>query len=347
MMAQISIVLLGAGRWGTHLLRNFLVHPQIRVRAVADPNPARLKAIAERFNLDGAVALLSDWQAALALEGIAAAAIATPAATHVELITAALKVGLHVLAEKPLTLDSQSAQALCQLAQQQQRQLIVDHTYLFHPAVMAGREAKAQLGALRYGYAARTHLGPVRQDVDALWDLAIHDIAIFNHWLGEQPQQVRSQGLIWQQTQARSQFSQGLADAVWCQLRYPSGFEAQLHLCWANPDKQRRLCLVGDQGTLIFDEMHSTRPLTLQRGSFASQAPPYQPQDLVTVALPVEPREPLRSLCQHFVDCLSQRPSDYSSGQAGADLVRVLEALSQSLYGQDKRPVKGHSWVEV
>ncbi|MEM9163551.1 MAG: Gfo/Idh/MocA family oxidoreductase [Cyanobacteria bacterium P01_F01_bin.4] len=341
-MTKISLALFGIGRWGTHLLRNFLAHPQISVRAVVDPSEARLAEIAGRFKLDSQVALLTDWQGALKAEGLEAVAIATPATTHEALITAALKANLHVLAEKPLTLDHQSAAALCQLAHQQQRQLVVDHTYLFHPAVAAGRATLGKLATLRYGYATRTHLGPVRQDVDALWDLAIHDIAMFNHWLGEAPSQVQAEGLIWQQTHPRPpRFPHGLADTVWCRLRYPSGFQAHLHLGWANPDKQRRLCVVGDQGTLIFDEMNATRPLTLQIGHFEHTARQFTPQDMATLALPVPPQEPLRNLCNHFVECVQQNQiSAISSGATGTALVQTLEALSESLN-------QGGKWITL
>ncbi len=110
------------------------------------------------------------------------------------LIKDALKQGYHVLAEKPLTLNPAECQELCQLAEQQHSILMVDHTYLFHPAVEQGQAVvqAGKLGDLRYGYATRTHLGPVRQDVDALWDLAIHDIAIFNNWLGQIPVKVQA-----------------------------------------------------------------------------------------------------------------------------------------------------------
>lgn len=342
MSTQIPLALFGVGRWGTHLLRNFLAHPQISLRAVVDPSEAKLAEIAERFKLDQDVALLSDWQSAVKLEGLGAAAIATPAATHHPMITAALTANLHVLAEKPLTLDQPSAADLCKLAQKQQRQLVIDHTYLFHPAVAAGQTALHKLGPLRYGYATRTHLGPVRQDVDALWDLAIHDITIFNHWLGESPRQVQAEGLTWQQTRPTFPlFPQGLADIVWCRLRYPSGFQAHLHLSWANPDKQRRLCAVGDQGTLIFDEMNTTRPLTLQMGRFEHTDGQFVPKDMATIALPVLPQEPLRNLCDHFVACVQRNQgSTVSSGTIGTDLVQILTALSTSL-AQDS------TWVAV
>ncbi|NJM96033.1 MAG: Gfo/Idh/MocA family oxidoreductase [Phormidesmis sp. RL_2_1] len=327
----MDLALFGVGRWGTHLLRNFLVHPAIRLRAVVEASAERLEAIAP--DLDDTIALFTDWQAAMQLEGLMAAAIATPAATHYELIKTALHRGLHVLAEKPLTLDTASAQALCDLAKQQQRQLVVDHTYLFHSAVAAGKVAIADIGTPRYGYATRTHLGPVRRDVDALWDLAIHDISIFNHWLGESPVQVQAQGSCWLQPQVKTALSpHGLADVVWCRLQYPSGFQATIHLCWANPDKQRRLCVVGSSATLIFDEMNPTQPLIQQRGDFAESDGWFTPQNVATTPLDVPSSEPLRNLCDHFVQCIHRAQySARSSGQIGSDLVSILVALSASL----------------
>ena len=329
--APVDIALFGAGRWGTHLLRNFLAHPQIRLRAVVEASEERLEAISPE--LDGSVELMTDWRAAMALEGLVGCAIATPAATHYDLIKTALHHNLHVLAEKPLTLDTASAQALCDLAREKQRQLVIDHTYLFHSAVIAGKQAVSHIGTPRYGYATRTHLGPVRRDVDALWDLAIHDISIFNHWLGESPTQVQAYGSSWLQPDVKTPLSpSGLADIVWCRLRYPSGFQATLHLCWANPDKQRRLCIASDQGTLIFDEMNRETPLVQQSGDFVEKDGWFMPQNMKTEAIQTPTSEPLRNVCDHFIHCIqTQKPSTISSGQTGARLVAVLVALSKSL----------------
>ena len=330
-MGQIQLALMGVGRWGTHLLRNFLAHPQISVRAVVDPYTEQLSATAKAFGLDSSVALLERWEDALTLEGLDAVAIATPAVTHEAMVTAALQHQLHVLCEKPLTLTAKTSAALCQLAQQQNRQLFIDHTYLFHPAVGQGKPQLANLGTPRYGYAARTNLGPVRRDVDALWDLAIHDIAIFSHWLDEFPISVQAQGLNW--------LPQPLADVVWCRLRYGSGFEAVIHLCWANPHKQRQLSVVCDRGSLIFDEMRPNAPLTLQFGQLESGS--FEPNGLDTVTVEVPKQEPLATMCDRFVhSILTNHPSALSSGMVGTNLVSVLEALSKSLAQQG-------TWTDV
>ena len=347
MTNQIGIAVIGAGRWGVHLVRNFLEHPQARLVAVIDPDPERLAALTQRFSFDDSMILATDWSALPPPPDLMAVAIATPATTHYSLITTALKQGYHVLAEKPLTLVLSESQELCRLAEAQQRQLVVDHTYLFHPAVQRGQAVvqAGQLGELRYGYAARTHLGPVRPDVDALWDLAIHDIAIFNHWLGENPTQVQAQGKIWLQTRSPNPayFPEGLADLVWVTLVYPSGFQAAVHLCWLNPDKQRRLGVVGSRGTLVFDELSPEATLTIQHGQLQptagkplSEVEPaptyYTPVEQRHEILSLEPGEPLQQVCTHFLDCVRDNsPSPISSGQVGTELVQVLNALTESL----------------
>ncbi|MCU0568447.1 MAG: Gfo/Idh/MocA family oxidoreductase [Oculatellaceae cyanobacterium Prado106] len=334
----IQVALFGGGRWGTHLLRNFLELPQAQVVAVVDPFVERLEQLSRQFSLgdrENAVLLTTDWREAMGLRRVNAVAIATPAATHYGLIKEALQAGLHVLAEKPLTLDPAESWELCHLAQQQQRQLVIDHTYLFNPVVQRGKAAiqEALLGGLRYGYADRTHLGPIRQDVDALWDLAIHDIAIFNYWLNESPIQVQAQGTVWLQPKADpQQFLKGLSDLVWVRLTYPSGFQAFIHLCWSNPDKQRRLCVVGDRGSLIFDELMQDAPLTFQQGRLESVDEQFIPVDQCCHILEYPKMEPLQEVCRHFLNCVQEnQPSQISSGELGASLVQVLSALTRSL----------------
>ncbi|OYD96931.1 oxidoreductase [Nostoc sp. 'Peltigera membranacea cyanobiont' 210A] len=364
----MNIAVIGVGRWGVHLLRNFLAHPQVNVVAVVDPHPERLAAVKQQFNLEENVVLTTQWEDLKIVPGLTGVAIATPATTHYALIKDALQQGYHVLAEKPLTLNPAECRELCHLAEQHHLILTVDHTYLFHPAVERGKTVvqAGKLGDLRYGYATRTHLGPVRQDVDALWDLAIHDIAIFNAWLGQIPVQVQATGTVWLQgagehtslreaapTTALSNrgsrgaevspytdsVPQGLADLVWLTLTYPDGFQAYIHLCWLNPDKQRRLGIVGSLGSLIFDEMSISSPLTLLHGEFEQQGNQFIPVNQRQIVLELEPGEPLGRVCSSFVvSILNNTPSEISSGWVGTELVEILAALTLSL-SQGGKPV--------
>ncbi|WP_197480113.1 MULTISPECIES: Gfo/Idh/MocA family protein [unclassified Anabaena] len=334
---MINIAIIGVGRWGVHLLRNFLAIPQVTVVVVVDPHAERLAVVKQQFNLDENVLLTTQWSDIRHISGLTAVAIATPATTHYTLVKDALNWGYHVLAEKPLTLNPVECQELCQLAQLKQLILMVDHTYLFHPAVEKGQAVvqAGKLGELRYGYAARTHLGPVRQDVDALWDLAIHDIAIFNHWLGQVPISVQATGRVWLQTEGSGETNNSLsnlADLVWVTLTYPDGFQAYIHLCWLNPDKQRRLAVVGSLGTLIFDEMSSSSPLTLLHGEFERQGNLFLPINQSQEILELETGEPLKRVCQSFLTCILQNtPSNISSSRVGTELVKILSALTASL----------------
>lgn len=260
----IPVALVGLGRWGQHFLRHFLTNPAIAPRcevvALVDADGDRLEQLAHWWDLSPAVARLTDWRQLHHCQPLEAVVVATPAVTHGPIVEALLRRGCHVLVEKPLTLDRPSAQKLVDLAQQRGRVLLVDHTYLFHPAVQSGAMAlrRRELGTPRSGYGYRTHLGPVRGDVDVLWDLAIHDLAIFNHWLGAEPLRVQAQGFSWLQP--------GRADGVWGAAVYPPQIPVQFQWGWADAHRQRRLGLVGDRGTLVLDEL-APHPLVLHQGT--------------------------------------------------------------------------------
>ncbi|MEM6401280.1 MAG: Gfo/Idh/MocA family oxidoreductase [Cyanobacteria bacterium P01_D01_bin.116] len=341
MTNSIKIAVVGVGRWGVHLLRNFLAHPQVEVVAVVDPNSECLAKVERQYKLAQNVLLTTEWYKLQQLNELNAVVIATPAVTHYSLIVDALNWGCHVLSEKPLTLNPSECYQLCELAQKQQRILMVDHTYLFHPVVEKGQAVlqSGVVGDLRYGYATRTHLGPVRQDVDALWDLAIHDIAIFNNWLGELPITAQATGKVWLQQGATNSPSSSnpLSDLVQVTLTYSSGFQAFIHLCWLNPDKQRRLAVVGSCGSLIFDEMLSDAPLTLMQGEFERQENRFIPVNQQRKVIEIEKGEPLQKVCNSFVECIAKNtPSSISNGRIGAELVEVLTALTQSLEAEGK-----------
>lgn len=322
-----GIAILGVGRWGVHFVRHFLQHPAARVVAIVDPSPEKLHLCREQFNLDTSRVILTDnWENIRNHPEISAIVVVTPAISHYPLIKDALHLGYHVLAEKPLTLNPQESAELTELAQSKQLILLVDHTYLFHPAVKTGQKVlqSGSIGKPLYGYATRTHLGPVRQDVSALWDLAIHDISIFNHWLNSTPILVQARGTVWLQPH--------LADLVWLTLIYADGFQATIHLCWLNPDKQRRLVVVGSEGSLIFNELDSQSPLTRQKGYFERQDAYFIPTGQQTESIPIPTGEPLKAVCEHFLASIATGvDSSLSSGVVATELVKILHGLELSL----------------
>jgi predicted dehydrogenase len=334
---KIGIAILGAGRWGIHLGRIFAGHPHAQLKAIVDPDRARLTFCQEKLGLDSSKTVLaSSWEEIKDLEGLNAIAIVTPASTHKDTILEALARNYHVFSEKPLTLNPLECQELSVLAAAKQKILFIDHTYLFNDYVAKGAEIaqSSQLGTWRYGYANRTHLGPVRQDVDALWDLAIHDIAIFNYWLGKYPIAVEAIGKVWLQPDKQLEISsrRGLADLVWVTLTYEDGFQAYIHLCWCNHDKQRKLSLVGSHGTLIFDEMSKEGTLVLQKGYFSREDEKFIPTEEGREIVVVEAKETLSTVCDRFLENIqSKRTDELASPQTATRLVQILTCLTQSL----------------
>jgi predicted dehydrogenase len=187
------IAILGCGYWGMNYVRVLSELPDSEVVLVCDQRTSRLDEVARRFR---GMPLTSDVDEALERPDVDAAVVCTQASTHRDVAGRALAAGKHLLVEKPLTVSATDAQELIDLAAEQDRVLLTGHTFLYNEGIKHVRSliADGALGETYYLYATRTNLGPFRADVNALWDLAPHDIAIFNHLLGDVPESVTAIG---------------------------------------------------------------------------------------------------------------------------------------------------------
>src|ERR671936_1493223 len=181
-MKKLSVGVVGCGYWGPNLIRNFAACPLTEVAAVCDADPARLEAVGKAY---GHLKLVPSLDQLLELP-LDAVAIATPVSTHYPLATRCLEAGLHVLVEKPLAASGAEAQALVTLAARKGRVLMVDHTYLFSPAVrrIQALVEGGELGDLYYVDSVRINLGLFQRDVKVVWDLAPNNLAIVAYVLG-------------------------------------------------------------------------------------------------------------------------------------------------------------------
>src|SRR6266851_3251713 len=189
---QLRVGLIGFGHWGPHYARILAgTMGSARLAACADPAAARLAAFERHYPAARAYA---DYTRLLRDGDVDAVIVATPTSTHREVVERCLNAGVHVLVEKPLASTVADAEALAALEKDTGRVLMVGHTFLFNSAVRAikGYIDEGLLGDIRYLYFTRTGLGPIRQDVNALWDLAPHDFSMLRYWLGSDPVKVRS-----------------------------------------------------------------------------------------------------------------------------------------------------------
>lgn len=330
---MIRVAVAGAGHWGPNLIRNFHNLHTSRVVAVVDTAPERLAQVAQRFP---DIRLASDLAQTLRDIDVDAVVIATPTSSHYELAKIALEAGAHVLVEKPLATTSTHCEELAALATRARRILMVGHVFCYNGAVQRVRQLidDGRLGRLFYMSMVRTNFGPIRVDVNAAWDLASHDIAIADYWLGTSAVSVSASAGSW--------INPGIHDAVFATLRYPKDIIVNLHVSWLNPRKARDITVVGDQRMLTFDDMNLNEPLRIydkqvtdERSrpgyvdTFASFRASIRDGDITIPK--VATGEPLRAECDHFLACVQAGSRPISGASEGTAVVRVLEAMDRSI----------------
>jgi len=330
---MIRIAVIGAGQWGPNLIRNFHNRHTSIVCTVVDQDQGRCTAVQERFP---DVGVAQDPTGALDDPAVDAIVVATPTTTHYALVKSALERRKHVLVEKPIATTADQGRELCSIAAQHHRVLMVGHVFLFNPGIRRIREylTAGDLGRLYYISMVRTNLGPIRVDVNAAWDLASHDVSIANYWLGKEPQTVSAVGGMW--------INGGIEDAVFATLRYPNEVLVNLHVSWVNPRKARDITVVGERRMLTFDDMNLSEPLRIYDkqvtderitptyiDSFASYRSSVQEGDIIIPKVVLG--EPLKSECDHFVECVTTGQLPLTHGVFGTGVVRVLEAMQRSI----------------
>ena len=327
-----GIGVIGAGRWGPHLIRNFDDHLSSDVLWVAETDDMRRKAISERFPK---VAVTADLHDILSDQRVDAVVIATPTSTHEPIVRKALQADKHVLVEKPLAYGLDESIALCRLADELGKVLMVGHVFLFNRAFRAAKEYidRGDLGDVKYLSMVRTNLGPVRTDVNASWDLASHDISIANFWLDATPVDVTATGGSW--------LNEGVHDVVFATLTYPGDVLVHIEASWLNPRKRRLVAAVGSERMLTVDDMELNEPIRIYDKGVLDPA-----SESVTdtyagfrnqiregeVRIPhVTSGEPLRAECDEFVSRVAGSGDSLSDGWDGARIVAALDAIDRSM----------------
>lgn len=336
----LRLAQIGAGYWGPNLIRNFVQTEGVGSFTVCDHDPGRLEKVKRQYPH---VAVTTDPASVLADPAIDGVILAVPASGHHRMAMKALESGKHVFVEKPLAATLAEAEELVSLAREKRRILMVGHTFLFNVAVRRVKEYidAGELGQIYYILAQRLNLGRVRDDVNAWWNLAPHDISIILYWLGETPSRVTAKGFTFLQN--------GIEDVVFGSLDFPSGSAAHIHVSWLDPVKTRRIVVVGSKKMLVYDDVSSESKITLyDKGidkknivrnlpdieSFASFHFENRYGEILIPHLRFQ--EPLALECQHFIKCVREGREPMTGGQSGLDVVRVLEDAQLSLKGDSR-----------
>ena len=330
---MIKVAVIGAGHWGPNLIGNFHNHTGSEVAWVVDQNESRLDSVRTRFpDIDVA----KDYAIVLADSDVDAVVVATPTTTHHEITTAALRAGKHVLVEKPLADTVEKSVEMHELAKEVGRVLMVGHVFVYNAAAQLAKQylTNQDLGRVYYISMVRTNLGPIRVDVNAAFDLAAHDISLASYWLDALPVTVSATGGAW--------INEGIEDAIFATLRYPNDILVNLHASWLNPVKTRDIRIVGDKRMLTFDDVNPSEPLRIYDKQVDEQVAHVPFVDSITsfrmtvregdIMVPKVPNsEPLRTECDHFIECIQDEKSPMSGGPEGIAVVKTLEAISKSM----------------
>jgi predicted dehydrogenase len=322
----VRIGVVGLGYWGPNLARNFDALPGCELAWICDGSFERLDAFRGRFPHARETTELDEL---LTDPDLDAVAIATPVPSHAALALRVLEAGKHVFVEKPLAQSVDDAEEVAAAADLRGRTLMVGHLLEYHPGLERLKElvGSGDLGKVHYIYGNRLNLGKLRADENALWSLGAHDVSVLLWLTEEEPIECHAHG--------ESYMREGIEDVVFCYLRFPSGLAAHLHLSWLDPHKERRFTVVGSKRMATFDDMAIEQKLTVYDKGFDQQRFEGYGEYIARsgdVWSPQVPNdEPLRIECRHFVERVLSGGRPRSDGQAGLRVVRVLEALQESL----------------
>jgi predicted dehydrogenase len=334
-MTPIGMAVVGAGYWGPNLVRNAQATPGLRVEYLCDLDEARARKVLGGYST---VRTSPSLDAVLADPAVRAVAVATPAATHVDVVLAALEAGKHVLVEKPLAGSFADGAKLVAAAQERGLVLMLDHTYCYTPAVRKLRELVrgGEIGSLQYVDSVRINLGLVQPDVDVLWDLAPHDLSILDSILpaGVSPVEVAAHG--------SDPIGAGRACVAYLSVRLSDGGIAHVHVNWLSPTKIRTMIIGGSKRTVVWDDLNPTqrlsiydsgvdrtRPAELAAEAKARTLVSYRIGDMVAPALPEG--EALRAVMAEFAASIDERRAPLTDGRSGLRVLAILEAASASL----------------
>jgi predicted dehydrogenase len=310
-------------------------HPQVELRWICDPST---QALEKAKRLAPQAAQWTTLDKSLADGDVDGVVVAVPVENHFEVAMAALQADKHVLVEKPLSRTVREATRLCDEANRRHLVLMVGHTFLYNGAV---RRIKAmiddgELGEIRYIFMRRLNLGIVRHDVDALWNLAPHDLSILNYWINRPVVQMSAVGHCYLQP--------GIADVVFAHITFEGNIAGHIQVSWLDPSKVRQATVVGSRRMLLYDDTSNdaritvydkgidARDLSTNLGGFETFA---QHQFTVRAGdawLPkVDFNEPLIEEINDFVASMAGDKEPLASGASGLAVVQQLERLSAAM----------------
>ena len=326
---MLKVGVIGCGYWGPNLIRNFIQLNESDVVRVADLSQDRLEHMESLYP---GIKITLDYKDILKDPDIDIVAVATPVHTHYAFASEALLQNKHVFVEKPIAASVKEVKELISLANKKKCKLMVGHTFEYTSAVRKMKNIidSGELGDIFYINSQRLNLGLFQQDINVLWDLAPHDISIILYLLGQEPESVNAVGA--------SHLNPAIEDVALLTMRFADNLIAFVQTSWLDPDKIRKMTIVGSKKMMVYDDVHPTEKIRIyDKGvkapkhydTFAEFHYSYKYGDIIIPK--IEGGEPLRTELKHFIDCINNDKTPASDGESGLRVIKILEAAQQSL----------------
>lgn len=329
----MKVAVIGVGYWGPNLIRNFLSLDEVENVIACDLDESLLTKTAKRFT---GIETASDYEEVLKRNDVEIVAIATPVSMHFEIAKKALLAGKHCWIEKPMTESVAEAEELNSIAAEKNLKIFVDHTFIYTGAVRKMKEiiTSGRLGELYYFDSVRVNLGLFQHDVNVIWDLAPHDLSIMDYLLEKKPLAVSAIGSC--------HVGNELEDIAYLTLMFENNLLAHFHVNWLAPVKVRKTLIGGTKSMIVFDDMETSEKLKIydkgievtNREGVYETLVQYRTGDMLSPKIPQT--EALALATEHFIDCILNDKTPLTDGVAGLNVVRILEASTESIKNHGK-----------
>lgn len=321
-MSNFNIAVIGCGNWGMNHVRTAYRLFGEKLKYCSDSfseSEAKVKAVSEKITFTTDISdIIND-------DSVNAVIVATPAETHFDITKTLLEAGKNVLVEKPITLNSDEARILDELAKEKGVVLMVGHLLLFHPAVLKIKEYldEGKLGKLQYIYSNRLNLGTIRNEENILWSFAPHDISVIQYFIEDIPEEVSATGAIFVQ--------KDIQDTTMTHLKFRNNIHAHIYVSWLHPFKEQRLVVIGDESMMVFEDTLSENKLKLYRKGFEmiNGIPVKRDSDFENVEF--DRISPLEAEQLHFIECITENKTPRADGRNAIEVLETLERAQAEL----------------
>lgn len=316
---KYTAMVVGMGYWGPQVLRNLNQNDGINKIIVCDQDCEQLAKVKKLYPHIKTATSIHDIPKHGYYGKPDICFIVTPVSTHYELGKWALENDMHVFIEKPLAFKIWECQSLIEIAAKKNKKLMVGHVFEYSEEVKYIKSVidNGELGDLYYINAQRSNLGLLQKDINVLWDLAPHDLSIILSLLEQSPEKVEAS--------AYAHINPNIEDVSMLTLTFKNNLVAYIHNSWLDPNKTRRITIVGSKKMLVWDDTEVTEKIKIYNKGASLSDSRYEYRNGEVYIPYIKNIEPLKTEINHFIDAISNNTPIKSDGQSGLNVVNILE----------------------